>query len=210
MTAQHAFWDRMADKYAAQPIADEAAFQTKLAATRRLLRPDMELFEFGCGTGSIALIHAPHVRHIRAVDFSPRMVEIARAKAEKAGTTNVSFEVNAIENVELAPQSLDMVLAMSILHLLKDKQAAIAKTFQALKPGGYFVTSTACIRDMIPLLGLVAPLGSRLGLLPHLDVMSQAQLRAAMEQAGFVVEHEWLPKKKAAAFLIARKPDGAV
>lgn len=196
----------MADRYAAQPVADETAYQTKLAATRRLLRPDMELFEFGCGTGSTALIHAGNVRHIRAVDFSERMIEIARNKAKQAGADNVSFEVGSIENVDLAPQSLDMVLGMSILHLLKNKEAAIAKVFAALKPGGYFITSTACLRDMMPAIRFVAPLGNLLGFLPHLDVMSQSQLRAAMEAAGFVVEHEWLPNKKAAVFMIARKP----
>jgi ubiquinone/menaquinone biosynthesis C-methylase UbiE len=193
-----AFWNRMANRYAAAPIADENAYQTKLAATRRLLRPDMELFEFGCGTGSTALIHAAGVRHIRAIDFSERMIEIARRKAEKASVTNIGFEVGAIESVDLAPESLDMVLGMSVLHLLKDKQAAIARVFAALKPGGYFVSSTACLA--------VAPLGSVLGLLPHLDVMSQSQLRSAMEASGFVVEHEWLPQKKAALFMIARKP----
>lgn len=196
----------MADRYAAQPVADETAYQTKLAATRRLLRPDMELFEFGCGTGSTALIHAGNVRHIRAVDFSERMIEIARNKAKQAGADNVSFEVGSIENVDLAPQSLDMVLGMSILHLLKNKEAAIAKVFAALKPGGYFITSTACLRDMMPAIRFVAPLGNLLGFLPHLDVMSQSQLRAAMEAAGFVVEHEWLPNNKAAVFMIARRP----
>ncbi|KRA98216.1 SAM-dependent methyltransferase [Devosia sp. Root685] len=206
MSGQQAFWNRMADRYAAQPIADEAAYQTKLAATRRLLRPDMELFEFGCGTGSIALIHAANVGHIRAVDFSERMIEIAEEKAKKAGVENIDFEVGSIENVELAPQSLDMVLGMSILHLLKNKEAAIAKVFRALKPGGYFITSTACLSDMMPLIRFVAPLGNRLGLLPHLDVMTQSQLRTAIETAGFAVEHEWLPKKKSAAFMIARKP----
>lgn len=206
MSGQQAFWNRMADRYAAQPIADEAAYQTKLAATRRLLRPDMELFEFGCGTGSIALIHAANVRHIRAVDFSERMIEIAVEKAQKAGVENIDFEVGSIENVELAPQSLDMVLGMSILHLLRNKEAAIAKVFRALKPGGYFITSTACLGDMMPLIRFVAPLGNRLGLLPHLDVMTQNQLRTAIETAGFAVEHEWLPKKKSAAFMIARKP----
>ncbi|MBN9334364.1 class I SAM-dependent methyltransferase [Devosia sp.] len=200
------FWNRMANRYAAAPIADENAYQTKLAATRRLLRPDMELFEFGCGTGSTALIHAAGVRHIRAIDFSERMIEIARSKAEKAGVTNIGFEVGAIESVDLAPESLDMVLGMSILHLLKDKQAAIARVFAALKPGGYFVTSTACLTEMMPAIRYIAPLGSFLGLLPHLDVMSQSQLRGAMEAAGFVVEHEWLPQKKAALFMIARKP----
>ena len=206
MSGQQAFWNRMADRYAAQPVADETAYQTKLAATRRLLRPDMELFEFGCGTGSTALIHAANVRHIRAVDFSERMIEIAQGKAEKAGTKNVTFEVGSIENVDLAPESLDMVLGMSILHLLKNKEAAIAKIFRALKPGGYFLTSTACLGDMMPVIRFVAPLGNRLGFLPHLDVMTQNQLRSAMETAGFAVEHEWLPQKKAAVFMIARKP----
>lgn len=206
MSAQQAFWNRMADRYAAQPIADENAYQAKLAATARLLRPDMELFEFGCGTGSTALIHAANVRHIRAIDYSERMIEIARGKAAKAGTSNISFEVGSIENVALAPASLDMVMAMSVLHLLKDKEAAIAKVFKALKPGGYFLTSTACLTDMMPLIRFVAPLGKLLGLMPHLDIMSQVQLRDAMEAAGFVMEYEWLPKKKAAVFMIARKP----
>lgn len=208
MPASAAFWDRTADRYAASPIADEAAYQTKVAATQRLLRPDMEIFEFGCGTGSTAFLHAPHVRHIRAVDFSARMVEIARTKAEKAGIDNVSFEQGAIETIDLAPQSLDMVLALSVLHLLQDKEAAIAKVFAALKPGGYFVSSTACVREMVPALALLTPITNRLnlGFLPYLDAMTPAQLRCAIEAEGFAVEHQWQPSKKAAVFIIARKP----
>jgi cyclopropane fatty-acyl-phospholipid synthase-like methyltransferase len=30
------------------------------------MRPDMEVLEFGCGTESTALEHAPHVAHIEA------------------------------------------------------------------------------------------------------------------------------------------------
>lgn len=208
MPASAAFWDRTAARYAASPIADEAAYQTKVAATQRLLRPDMDLFEFGCGTGSTALLHAPRVRHIRAVDFSGRMIEIAENKARAAGITNVSFEQGAIETVDLKPQSLDIVLALSVLHLLPNKGAAIAKVFAALKPGGYFVSSTACIREMVPALALLAPVANRLNLsfLPYLDAMSSRQLLAAITQPGFVVEHQWQPTRKAALFVIARKP----
>lgn len=206
MAAQTAFWDRLADRYAAQPVADPAAYETKLAATRRLLRPDMDVFEFGCGTGSTALNHAPHVRHIRAVDFSPRMVEIAEGKAAAAGVRNVTFETGSIETVDLAPESVDMVMGHSILHLLKDKRQAIARSYRALKRGGTFVTSTACLGEMMPLIRFVAPIGNRLGFLPHLDVMSVAQLRTAIEEPGFVVEHQWQPNPKAAVFIIARKP----
>lgn len=59
--AASSFWDRTADKYAATPIADEASYQVKLAETRRRMRSDMNVLEFGCGTGSTALLHAPHV-----------------------------------------------------------------------------------------------------------------------------------------------------
>lgn len=59
---------------------------------------------------------------------------------------------------------------------------------------------------MMPASRFLAPLVNLLGFLPHLDVMSHSQLRQTMEKAGFVVEHEWLPNKKAAVFIIARKP----
>ena len=208
MPQSAAFWDRTADRYAASPIANEAAYQTKLAATQRLLRPDMDIFEFGCGTGSTALLHAPHVRHIHALDFSSRMIEIAKGKAQKGGIENVSFEQGAIETIDLAPQSLDMVLALSVLHLLRNKEAAIAKVFAALKPDGYFVSSTACVREMVPALSLITPITNRFnfGLLPYLDMMNSGQLRRAITDAGFAIEHQWQPNRKSALFVIARKP----
>jgi ubiquinone/menaquinone biosynthesis C-methylase UbiE len=209
MPAAHAFWDKLAERYAAQPIANETAYQTKLAETRRRLRPDMEVLEFGCGTGSTALAHAPHAAHIRAIDFSQKMIDIATAKAAAAGIGNVSFERGAIESMDLAPESLDMVLGLSILHLLRDKATVIARVFGALRPGGYFITSTICIAEATPLLGLLTPLTNRLGqgLIPYLDVMDSAQLVAALTHAGFHVEHRWQPDRKSALFLVARKPE---
>lgn len=206
MIAAHAFWDWIAERYAAQPIADEAAYQVKLAETRRRLRPEMELLEFGCGTGSTALVHAPHVAHIRAVDFSQKMIDIATAKAAAAGITNVSFERGTIESLDLAPESLDMVLGLSILHLLRDKELVIARVFAALKPGGSFVTSTTCVAEATPLFGRLTPLTNRLGFLPYLDVMDANQLVQAITGAGFHIEHRWQPNRKSALFLIATKP----
>ncbi|SFV26615.1 Ubiquinone/menaquinone biosynthesis C-methylase UbiE [Devosia crocina] len=206
MAARSAFWDRLADRYAAQPVADQAAYDTKLVATRRLLRPEMSVFEFGCGTGSTAISHAPFVRHIRAIDFSPRMIEIATQKAMAAQIHNVEFGIGSIETVQLAPECYDVVMGHSILHLLKDKQDAIGKSFAALKPGGAFVSSTSCLGEMMPFSRFLAPISNRIGLLPHFDVMTPDQLRSAMVKAGFSVEHEWQPSKKAALFMVARKP----
>src|SRR5690606_31161297 len=105
MTDASRFWDKLAEKYAKQPIADEAAYQHKLQVTRDLLRPDMEVPEFGCGTGSTAIAHAPHVRHITAIDISEGMLEIARAKAAAAGAGNIDFERSAIADYAVADSS---------------------------------------------------------------------------------------------------------
>ncbi len=85
------FWDKIAERYSKQPIADEAAYQKKLEVTREYFRPDMEVLEFGCGTGSTAINHAPYVKHIHAIDISSKMIEIAQGKADAEKVTNVTF-----------------------------------------------------------------------------------------------------------------------
>jgi 2-polyprenyl-3-methyl-5-hydroxy-6-metoxy-1,4-benzoquinol methylase len=207
MAEETQFWNRLADKYAAQPVADQASYETKLEATRRLLRPDMEVFEFGCGTGTTALTHAPLVRHIHATDFSQRMVEIARAKAEKAGITNVTFEQADITTMPPAPARYDVVMGHSILHLLSDPQKAIKASHAMLKPGGYFITSTACLAGGLGLvLGILGPIGKALGRLPTLKAFSRTRLEAMHRDAGFEIVQNWQPGKGKAVFIIARKP----
>ena len=90
------FWNVLAKRYARQKIADPAAYERKLECTRRYLSAQAEVLEFGCGTGSTALLHAPHVRSIRAIDYSDRMIAIARAKAADQGIGNVTFEVGEL------------------------------------------------------------------------------------------------------------------
>lgn len=207
MAELSAFWDRLADKYAAQPIADEDAYRTKLARTQAHLTPEMDIFEFGCGTGGTTIAHAPHVRSVRAIDFSTRMLDMARQRAAEAGVGNVTFEQGDITSIAVEPGRYDMVLGLSILHLLKDRQAVIARVYEMLKPGGRFVSSTACLGDSMRWFGYIAPLGRALGLLPMLNVMTPDQLRADMIQTGFAIEQDWRPNPKSALFLIARKPD---
>ena len=201
------FWDRLADRYAAQPIADEAAYQTKLAVTRRYFRPDSEVLEFGCGTGSTAIAHAPFVGHITAIDFSPRMVAIACDKAETAGVGNVRFERADIGGFPAHDAAYDVVMGHSILHLLADPRDAMARVFRMLKPGGVFVSSTACLGDTaMAVIKYLAPIGRPLGLLPQLSVMTTDKLVADLTATGFTIDHQWSPGRGKAVFIVARKP----
>ena len=100
MTTNSAFWDRIAPRYARSRISDQASYDRKLAVTREHLAPEMDVLEFGCGTGSTAILHAPFVRQITAIDISGRMLDIARTKAADAGIENLSFRQDGIENFE--------------------------------------------------------------------------------------------------------------
>ncbi len=86
------FWNKFAERYSKQPVADEADYQKKLQVTREYFQPDMEVLEFGCGTGSTAITHAPYVKHILAIDISSKMIEIAQGKADAENVENVTFK----------------------------------------------------------------------------------------------------------------------
>ena len=205
MDRETAFWNKLADKYSRRPIADEAAYQKKLDATREYFQPDMDVLEIGCGTGSTAIAHAPYVAHILATDLSTRMVEIAKDKAKAAGIDNVMFEAASVDALDVPDASIDVVMAHNILHLLEDREQVIADVHKMLKPGGAFVSSTACIGDMMLPLRLIVPVGRFLRLFPLVKVFSVAELKDSLENAGFEIDYEWQPKKSAAAFIICRK-----
>ena len=206
MDRETAFWDKLADKYSRRPISDEAAYQKKLDATRKYFKPDMEVLEIGCGTGTTAIAHAPFVRHIRATDLSTRMVEIAKDKAKAAGIDNVTFEALSVDALDVPDASIDVVMAHNVLHLLEDKEQVIAGIHQMLKPGGIFVSSTACIGDMMLPLRMIIPVGRLLRLFPLVKVFSVSELKSSLEMGGFTIDYEWQPKKSAAVFIICRKP----
>lgn len=205
MTRSAFFWNRMAARYARQPIADEDAYRRKLETTQSYLRPDMEVLEIGCGTGTTALIHAPFVRHIRAVDYSAGMIGIARGKAEAGNVANVTFEQSTIEGLDAPDAHYDVVLALSILHLLDDRRGALAGIHRLLKPGGLLVASTACIGDMSLPLRLLVPVFRVLPFMPSVRVFTAEELKRSVVEAGFAIEHEWNPGRNKAFFLIARK-----
>jgi 2-polyprenyl-3-methyl-5-hydroxy-6-metoxy-1,4-benzoquinol methylase len=199
------FWDRIADRYARKPVPDEAVYQKKLQLTRAHLRPDMRVLEFGCGSGITALSHAPYVASIHGIDSSARMVEIARAKATEAGTSNATFTRSSFEEFDAAPGSFDVVLGLSVLHLVDDLRSTIGKAHRLLKPNGLLITSTPCLDGGYRILKLVLPLASRFGLVPSVQFFSAHELLESQKSAGFSILNDWRPSDGRTVFVIASK-----
>jgi len=205
MSKRAKIWDRFAAGHAKRPVPDEGAYQKKLEVTRGYFRPDMEVLEFGCGTGTTAIHHAPHVKHILATDVSAKMLEIARRKADAAGVTNVTFQQVDIDDLDVPDASVDVVMGHSILHLVEDRDAVIAKVHRMLKPGGVFVSSTMCLGDTMVWFKLVGPVGRFFGLIPLVKVFRVQDLFDSLTAAGFAIDHQWQPGRGKAVFIVAKK-----
>lgn len=210
MRQTNRFWDRHAEGYAKRPVADQAIYEKKLQITRDYLRPGMEVLEFGCGTGSTALLHAPYVKHIRAIDISAKMIEIAQAKAAAANVENIAFEQSTVEDFAAPDESFDAILGLNILHLLENKEAVIAKVRRMLKPGGVFVTSTVCLGETMKFFKFIGPIGRFLGLMPLVKVFTRQELENSLTHAGFAIDRLWHPTNTKGAFkavfIVAKSP----
>ncbi len=200
------FWDRIAERYSRRPVPDEAVYQKKLEITRSYLSPEAEVLEVGCGMGTMAVAHAPFAAHIRATDFSPEMIAIGKRRAADAGVENVTFETVSAEALEAEPESYDVILALSLLHLVKDREAVLRKLHGMLKPGGVLITSTVCLTGVLRIFGLIAPIGRAFGRLPMLTTFSPDRLTREIETLGLQTERRWLPGNGRTLFLVSRKP----
>lgn len=201
------FWDRKAEGYSMSPISDEASYKRKLSETQKLFTPDMHILEFGCGTGTTAIYHAPHVQHVDAIDISENMLNIGRTKAEQAGVDNVEFSRSTLIEFNAKPESLDAVLGLNVIHLLPNRRDTLANVAKILKPGGIFVSSTVCLGcSYFRYIKLLSPLGKYLGLMPDVFVLKEDELTKEMEDAGFAVEVQWHHGiHDMSVFIIARK-----
>jgi ubiquinone/menaquinone biosynthesis C-methylase UbiE len=93
------------------------------------MTPSSNVLEFGCGTGDTAILHAPYVNIVRAIDLSSRMIEIAEGKAKEANVKNVNFECTGIDSLDVPKESFELVLGLSVLHLLPNKNEVMKKVY---------------------------------------------------------------------------------
>jgi SAM-dependent methyltransferase len=207
------FWNKVARKYALDPIADMAGYEKTLQRVQALLSPDHEVLEIGCGTGSTALRLAPGTRRLLATDVSAEMVAIAREKLAAQPVPQLEFRVaDADTPLSLSP-SFDAVLAFNVLHLVEDLPGALQAAMDALKPGGLFISKTPCLNDMNPLIPKLAlPLMRALGKAPHVLCFNAEQLQEDLAWQGLdIVSVEWHASSKGKdyrPFIVARKPLG--
>ena len=205
------FWDKIAEKYARSPIADEDSYRYTLERTRSCLSPDDSVLEVGCGTGSTALLLAGDVGRITASDLSGNMIRIGSEKARDQGISNVTFVTAGLFDRAIENGPYDAVLALNLLHLLEDLPAAIGRINGLLKPGGLFISKTVCVPGPgIPLkyrlMKMILPLMQWIGKAPYVHFMAIEELERTISSGGFhIIETGNYPASPPSRYIVARK-----
>lgn len=102
------------------------------------LKPGMRLLDGGCGPGAITVGLAELVvpGEVVGIDIESSQVELARDSAQKAGYTNVTFEVASLYEIPFPDASFDAVFLHGVLEHLSDPVQALREVLRVLKPSG--------------------------------------------------------------------------
>jgi tRNA (cmo5U34)-methyltransferase len=113
----------------ARAVADEIARQIHLSH-------DMDVLDFGCGTGLLTLALQPLVRSVTGSDASSGMLDVLRQKVQAQGLANVETILLDRE----VPLSLDarfhLIVSSMALHHVANLAPLFSRFHEQLEPGG--------------------------------------------------------------------------
>lgn len=119
---------------------------TLFAAEISALTGDGIFLDLACGDGCFTVPCAANGTRIIAGDISNRMLSILQ---EKAVRNNISLEnvtlcrMNALD-IPLSDESVNVVVANSVLHLVSNPEKVVGEIYRVLKKGGLYL----CIDDV--------------------------------------------------------------
>ena len=168
--------------------------RTDLLIEKLALKPTDHVVDLGAGSGYFSFRMAPLVPQgkVYAVDISPEMLAIVRAKMRKSNAENIETVLSTVTDLKLEKNSADCVLIVDAYHEFSHPLEMGKSIFNTLKPGGKLVLIEYRMEDPgIPI--------------KKLHKMSQKQAIKEISAVGLKWEEtsEALPQQH---FMVFRKP----
>ena len=123
-------WDELRRLHSADEQV-EAALAAALAA-----QPLGKVLDIGTGTGRMTELFAESAEHIVALDKSPAMLRVARARLQHLGSARIEMVQGDFTNLPLPAASVDTVLFHQVLHFAQDPAAALHEAARVTREGG--------------------------------------------------------------------------
>jgi len=111
------------------------------------------VIDLGSGAGNdcfVARALTGESGKVIGIDFTDKMIEKARANAEKLGYNNVEFRFGDIEQIPVTANVADVIVSNCVLNLVPNKYNVLKEVYRVLKPGGHFSISDIVLQGQIP------------------------------------------------------------
>jgi ubiquinone/menaquinone biosynthesis C-methylase UbiE len=111
-------------------------FHTQIAAELDF-QPDDELLDVGCGSATLFVDHAGHVRFVAGLDASELQLEIARRRlAERIAAGTAEIVKGDADNLPWEDDRFSAVTSVNALKFVPDPLATLREMHRVLRPGG--------------------------------------------------------------------------
>lgn len=114
-----------------------------------------DILEVGVGTGKNMPYYPPGAC-VTAIDFSPRMLERARRRAQSLGI-QLDLRLMDVQQLEFSDNRFDTVVATCVFCSVPDAVRGLREIYRVLRPGGQLLLLEH-MRSELPLLGPVMDL----------------------------------------------------
>jgi ubiquinone/menaquinone biosynthesis C-methylase UbiE len=111
------------------------------------------VIDLGSGAGNdcfIARKETGEMGRVIGIDFTPAMIEKARANVDRSGYNNVEFRQGDIEKIPVTANVADVVVSNCVLNLVPNKYGVFQEIYRVLKPGGHFSISDIVLTGELP------------------------------------------------------------
>ena len=97
---------------------------------------ELEIFDLGCGDGTLTVEMAKFAKHVTGVDINPDILAMARQRTERLGIKNVRFLFEDASNLSLNSESMDVAFFSQSLHHLENPHKGLHEAARILRKGG--------------------------------------------------------------------------
>ena len=129
---------------------DEVPARIKLAndiaaviSNEILLTSNMDVLDFGCGTGLLTLQLQSVVHSITGVDSSRGMIDVLKAKIDRRNLPNINTQFLDIEKGDILEGTYHLIVSGMTLHHVKEIRPLLDQFYRILTPSGYL-----CVADL--------------------------------------------------------------
>jgi ubiquinone/menaquinone biosynthesis C-methylase UbiE len=111
------------------------------------LTPDMDVLDFGCGTGLLTLALQPFVRSITGVDSSQGMLAVFKTKIKEQNLSNVKVNYLDLDKSDVLEGSYHLIVSSMTLHHVKNISPLLKQFYSILLPSGQLVIADLDLDD---------------------------------------------------------------